>query len=76
MNSCFEKFVGFKRIMSDKLDRKVALKNRVLFSNYIRITQKNVLCSYYIKLLECWGNFQSSKETKKVFYGKDNEANA
>ena len=31
-NSCFEKFVSFKRIMSDGLDRKVALKkNSVLF---------------------------------------------
>ena len=65
MNSCFEKFEGFKRIMSDELNRKVALKKLCTFSNYIKITQKNVLFSYFIKLLECWANFQSSNETKK-----------
>ena len=31
MNSCFEKFVEFKRIMSDEFDRKVASKNSLLF---------------------------------------------
>ena len=31
MNSCFEKFVDFKGVMSDGLDRKVASKNSVLF---------------------------------------------
>ena len=31
MNSCFEKFVCFKRIMSDGLDRKIDLKKSVLF---------------------------------------------
>ena len=31
MNSCFEKFVGFLRIMPDGLDGIVALKNSVLF---------------------------------------------
>ena len=31
MNSCFNKFVGFKRTMSDGIDRIAALKNSVLF---------------------------------------------
>ena len=51
--------------MSDGLDRKVALKKQCTFSNSIKITQNNVLFSYFIKLYEYWGNFQSSYETKK-----------
>ena len=51
--------------MSDGLDRKVALKNQCAFSNSIKVTQNNVLFSYFIKLQEYWGNFQSSYETKK-----------
>ena len=31
MNFCFEKFVWFKRIMSDGLDRIIAQENNVLF---------------------------------------------
>ena len=31
MNSCFEEWVSVKRIMSDGLDSKVALKNSILF---------------------------------------------
>ena len=31
MNSCFEKFVDFKRIMSDEPDRVVASENNVIF---------------------------------------------
>ena len=31
MTSCFEKFVGFIRIMLNGLDRTVALKNGILF---------------------------------------------
>ena len=31
MNSCFEKFVDFKRIMSNEPDRMVASENNVLF---------------------------------------------
>ena len=51
--------------MSDGLDRIVALKNQGTFSNSIKITKNNVLFSYFIKLYEYWGNFQSSYETKK-----------
>ena len=51
--------------MLDGLDRKVALKKECAFSNSIKITQNNVLFSYFIKLYEYWGNFQSSYETKK-----------
>ena len=64
MNSCFKKFVDFKGIMSDGgLDRIAAAKNFLLF-NPIKIIQKNVIFSYFIKLSEYWGNFQSSYETK------------
>ena len=64
MCSCFEIFVGFKRIMSDVLDRLVVLKKWCAFSNSIKITLINVLFSYFIKSYEYWGNFQSSYETK------------
>ena len=62
--------------MLDGLDRIVALKKQRTFSNSIKIIQNNVLFFYFIKLCEYLGNFQSSYETKKIFYGKDNEANA
>ena len=66
MNSCFEKFVDFKGIMSDGLDRIVASKkNSVNFCNSVKITQKNVIFSYFIKLLKYWGKFQSPYETNK-----------
>ena len=65
MNFCFEKFVDFRGIMSDGLDRIVASKKQCPFFNPIKITQKNVIFSYFIKLQEYWGNFQSSYETKK-----------
>ena len=65
MNSYFEKFVDFKGIMSDGLDITVASKNSILFKNSIKITQKNVIFSYFIIQQEYWGNFQSSYETKK-----------
>ena len=32
------------------------------------MTQKNVIFSYFLKLFEYWGNFQSSYETKKIFF--------
>ena len=67
MNSCFKKFVGFKIIMSDGLDRLVALKKWCNFSNSVKITQNNVFFSYFIKLYEYWDNFQYSYETKKSF---------
>ena len=51
--------------MSDGLDRIVALKKWCTFSNFIKISQNNVRFSYFIKLYEYWGNFQSSYETKK-----------
>ena len=73
MNSCFDKFVGFKRIISDRLNRVVIFKKRCTFSNFIKITQKNVIFSYLIKPSKYWGKFQSSYETKKIFYRKDNE---
>ena len=46
MNSCFENFVGLKRIMSDVLDRLVVLKI-VFFSNSTKITQNNVLFLFH-----------------------------
>ena len=64
MNLCFEKFVGFIRVMSDGLDKILALKKLCNFSNSIKITQSNVFFSYFIKLYEYWGNFQSSYWTK------------
>ena len=51
MNLCFEKFVGFIRIMSDGLDKIVALKKLCNFSNSIKITQSNVFSSYFIKFM-------------------------
>ena len=70
MNSCFEEFVGFTRIMSDGLDRIVALKKLCIFSNFIKTTQNNVLFSYFIKLYKYRSNFQSSYETKNYFTEK------
>ena len=64
MNSCFEKFVGFIRIISDGLVKIVALKNSVLFltlSKLLKIMYFFLISSNY----EYWGNFQSSYETKK-----------
>ena len=49
--------------MSDGLDRIVAQKE-CDFSNSIKITQKNVLFSYSIKLYVYWGNSQSPYEKK------------
>ena len=46
MNSCFKKFVDFKGIMTDELDRIVASKKVHLF-NSIKITQKNVIFSFH-----------------------------
>ena len=69
MKSCFEKFIGFKRIISDGLGRIVALK-KYTFSNSIKVTQSNVFFSYFIKLNEYCYNFQSSYETKKSFMEK------
>ena len=62
--------------MLDGIDRKVALKKKCTFSNSNRITQNNVLFSCFIKLQEYWGTFQSTRGTKKILFGKDNEANA
>ena len=73
MNFCFEKFAGFKGIMSDGLDRIVAFKKYFTFFSSKKITQKNVIFSYFIKLYEYWGNFQSSYG-KRIFYGKNNAA--
>ena len=53
--------------MSDGLDRIVAQKKQCIFSNSIKITQKNVFFSDFIRLYEYWGNFHCSYETKKHF---------
>ena len=37
----------------------------MLFFNFIKITQKNAFFSYFTKLLEYCGKFQSSYETNK-----------
>ena len=50
MNSCFEKFVGFIRIMSDRLDRIAALKDRVLFlilSKLLKVNHFFLISSNY-----------------------------
>ena len=62
-------------MMLNGLNRIVALK-KYTFSNSMKITRSNVFFSYLVKLNEYWDNFQSSYETKKIFYGKDNEVNA
>ena len=74
MNSPLEKFVDFKQIMSDGLDRIVASKKQYTFFNSNKINQKNIIFFYLNKLSEYWDNFQTSYETKKV-YGKYSEAN-
>ena len=51
--------------MSDGLDRIVTSKKQCTFFNSVKITQKNVFFSCFIKLLEYWGKFQSSYETNK-----------
>ena len=51
--------------MSDGLDRIVASKKLCTFFNSIKITQKNIIFSYFIKLLEYWGRFQSSYDTNE-----------
>ena len=47
------------------LDRIVASKIYCTFFNSIKITQNNAFFSYFIKLLEYCGKFQSSYETIK-----------
>ena len=49
---------------------KQELKKLCTFSNSIKITQKNVIFSYFIKSQEYWGNFQSSHGTKESFIEK------
>ena len=51
--------------MSDGLDRIVAFEKQCAVSNSIKITQNNIPFSYFIKLYEYWGNFESSYATKK-----------
>ena len=65
MNSYFDKFVDFIGIMSDGLDTIVASKKYCTFFNSIKIAQKNIIFSYFIKLLVDLGKFQSSYETNK-----------
>ena len=40
MNSDFQKFADFKRIMSDELDRIVAQKNSVLFLILLKLLKR------------------------------------
>ena len=63
--------------MENRLNRPSQRKQS---SAFIKNTQKNVIVSYFIKLFEYWGNFQSfirqkKKKKEKIFYGKDNEVN-
>ena len=51
--------------MSDGFDRVVASQKQSASFNPIKITQKNAIFSYFIKLQEHWGNFQVSYEPKK-----------
>ena len=53
-------FVDFKEIMSDGLDRIVASKKSGTSFYSIKISQKNVIFSYFIKLQEYWGKSQSA----------------
>ena len=52
--------------MSDGLDRIVASKKSCTFFYSIKISQKNVIFSYFIKLQEYWGKSQSAAWDKKV----------
>ena len=51
--------------MLDGLNRTVALKKIVCFFQFYQNYSKNILFSYFIKLYEYWGNFQSFHETKR-----------
>ena len=75
MNPCFEKFVDHKKIMLDGLDKIVAYKIVFLFSNSMKITQKDAVFSDFIKLYEYWGNFKSFFMRQKIFCENDNETN-
>ena len=68
MTFCFEKFVGFIRFLSDEVSRIVVFKKLYTFSNSTKITQNKARFSYFIKLYEYWGNFQSSCETKNLLW--------
>ena len=61
--------------MLDGLDKIVAYKIVFLFSNSMKITQKNAVFSDFIKLCEYWGNFKYFFMRQKIFYEKDNETN-
>ena len=50
--------------MSDGLDRIVISKKYCNFFNSIKIIGKNAIFSYFIKLYEYWGNFQSPYVTE------------
>ena len=74
MTSCFEKFVDFIRIMLNGLDRIVALKNSILFlilSKLLKIMYFFLISSNYMNT----GVTFNLLIRKKIFYGKDNEAN-
>ena len=75
MTSCFEKLVVFIRIMSDELDRIVALKNSLFFL----ILSKLLKIMYFFPISS---NYMNTGVTfnilmrKKIFFRKDNENNA
>ena len=75
MNYTFKRFVGFKRITSDGFDRKLALKNSVLFLILSKLLK---IMYFFLILLNCWNTgvtFNLLMRQKKIFYRKDNEAN-
>ena len=51
--------------MLNVLNKIVAQRKQCTFSNSIKTTQKKPTSSYFIKLCEYWGTFQSSYKTKK-----------
>ena len=75
MTSCFEKLVVFIRIMSDELDRIVALKNSLFFlilSKLLKIMYFFLISSNYMNT----GVTFNILMRKKIFFRKDNENNA
>ena len=75
MTSCFEKLVVFIRIMSDELNRIVALKNSLFFlilSKLLKIMYFFLISSNYMNT----GVTFNILMRKKIFFRKDNENNA
>ena len=72
MTSCFAELLGFIRIMSDGLDRIVALKKSILFLILSKLLKMYffLISSNYINT----GITFNLLMRQKIFYGKDNEA--